>query len=391
VLEQREPLQIGTDELAEANALFGSFPEVMESAIVSTCNRGEFYFVTGSNNDPFEIVKDFYKKFKDLDLNPYRKLFFLKKGKHVADHLFRVAAGIDSMVLGENQIMGQVKDAYSSSCAVKSAGKIIHRLFHQSFRVAKRVRTDTEIGKGACSVSTAAVEKIKGKLEEIKDPTVLLIGVNQTIGMAANRIKRMNGCRLIFANRTAEKAVAFARAMDCEGYGLDQLPELLAQCDVVVSSTSSPDPLVDGKIMSGVVEARAGRELVVVDLAVPRDFDLPKDFSPLVQVNDLEDIKKFVSDRQYQRETALPQAEKIIDRRLGEFGYWYEHVLHEPIYNGRSHTMETIREEELGPVLEKLPPELQNELNQAARRIVERVIRATNRPVNRRPGKERHE
>ena len=288
------------------------------------------------------------------------------------------------MVLGENQIVGQLKNAYSSACAVKSAGKIIHRLFHQAFRVAKRVRTDTVIGKGACSVSTAAVEMLKEKLQAVTNPTVLFVGVNQTVGLAAQRVALLEGCRLVFANRTAGKAEAFAAEYGAEGFGLDELPALLARSDFVFSGTSAPGPIVGADAMKEVMRRRENRRLVVADMAIPRDFDVAKGLSPDLEINDLEDIKKFVSNSQYQRELAVPQAEEIIDCKLGEFGYWYDHVLHEPIYNGRSNTVETIREEELGPLLKKLSPELQNELNRATRRIVDRVIRIASRPAERR-------
>lgn len=384
LLEQREPLQLGTEELARANALFGSLAEVMESVIVSTCNRGEFYFVTGVSNDPFDVVSAFYKKFRGTDVAPHRALFYVRKGLHAADHLFRVAAGIDSMVLGENQIVSQLKNAYSSACAVKAAGKIIHRLFHQSFRVAKRVRTDTVISQGACSVSTAAVEMLKERLQAVGNPTVLFVGVNQTVKLAAQRVRQIEGCRLVFANRTARKAEAFAAEFGANGFGLDGLPELLERSDFVFSGTSSPEPIVSAGTIREVMKRREGRGLVVVDMAVPRDFEVAEGLDPALEINDLEDIKKFVSESQYQRELAVPQAEEIVDRKLGEFGYWYDHVLHEPIYNGRSNTVETIREEELRPLLEKLSPELRDELNRATRRIVDRVIRVTSRPAERR-------
>jgi glutamyl-tRNA reductase len=385
-LEQREPLQLGPDDLPRANALFGSLPEVFESAIVATCNRGEFYFVTGRDNEPFDVVTTFYERFKGLDILPYRALFQTRKGRHVADHLFRVAAGVDSMILGENQIMGQVKDAYSCACAVKSAGKVIHRLFHQAFRVGKRVRTDTEIGKGACSVSTAAVDMIKDRVEGMEKPAVLFVGINQMINLAAKRLGQINGCRLLFANRTAEKAATFAAKFDAEGFGLDRIRELMTRADVVIGCTSSAEPIVTRDAVTDVLDHRSGRPLIVLDIAVPRDFDIPKDLDPLIEVNDLEDVERFVKDRQHERELAIPQAEEIIERKLDEFDYWYKQVLYEPIYNGRANTVESIRDEELAAVLKKLPPELQDELNEATRRIVDRVLRAANRPTTHSPG-----
>lgn len=382
-LEQREPLQLGADDLPEANALFSGLPQVLESAIVSTCNRGEFYFTLERKHDPFEVVAAFYDKYKGLDIIPYQDLFQTRRGRHVADHMFRVAAGIDSMILGENQILGQIKDAYSSACAVKSAGKVVHRLFHQAFRVGKQVRADTDISKGACSVSTAAVDMVKSTLQAIEKPTILFVGINQMISLAAKRLAQVEGCRLLFANRTVEKAVTFATALDAEGYGLERIPELMTQADVVIGCTSSPEPIVTREMMSDVVTCRSGRRVVIVDMAIPRDFDVPKNWNSSVEVNDLEDIEKFVKDRQNQRELAIPQVEEIIERRLDEFDYWYGHVLHEPIYNGRSNTVDSIREEELAGILKKIPPELRGEVDQVTRKIVDRVIRVAKRSNSR--------
>jgi glutamyl-tRNA reductase len=204
-LEERESLQLSGEEMAKANAIFGSLSRVMESVIVATCNRIEFYFVTARGEDPFDVVAEFYREFKGEDISRYQELFLTRKGTHAVDHLFQVAAGIDSMVLGENQILGQVKDAYSSACAVKSVGKVLHRLFHQAFRVGKQVRSDTEMGKGACSVSSAAVEMLRSKTKDIDRPSILFIGINQMIGLAAGKLMSAHHSRLYFANRTVEK------------------------------------------------------------------------------------------------------------------------------------------------------------------------------------------
>jgi glutamyl-tRNA reductase len=383
-VEERGPLQLQADESARANAVLGALDKVMESAIVSTCNRVEFYFVTGRGNDPLDIVAAFYREFNGLDLKPYRKLFRVRKGMHAADHLFRVAAGIDSMVLGENQILGQVKSAYSSACAVKSAGKVVHRLFHQAFRVGKQVRSDTGIGKGACSVSTAAVEMLSETLHSTERPSIVFVGVNQMIRLAAARLAQVDGVRFAFANRTEAKARDFGAgfgAVEAAGYGLERLPELIAGADVVISSTSSPVPIITCEMIERAAAQHPGRHLVIVDLAVPRDVEPAPhgDYGREVSVWDLEDIKRFVGDRQQQRKMAIPRAEEIIERKLDEFEYWYGHVQHEPIYNGCDPTAESIREQELESIIEKLPPELRNELNRATRRLVDRVLKIARR------------
>jgi len=379
-LDEREPLQLGSDEIARANAVFGGLTAVKESAIVSTCNRVEFYFVTGRDSDPVDAVAAFYSEYRGLDLGRHRGHFDVYLEFDAADHLFRVAAGIDSMVLGENQVLGQLKEAYGSACAVKSAGKVIHRLFHQAFRVGKRVRTDTAIGRGACSVSTAAVEMLDETVRSLDRPRFLFIGVNQMIQLAARRLARIEGARLVFANRSEARAAEFAagfRGVDSSASGLDGLPDLLAAADVVISCTSSPEPVVTGEALERAAATRKGRLQTIVDLAIPRDVEVPATgLDPSVTVRDLDDVKRFVADRQRQRELAVPRAEEIIDGRLREFAYWYGQVLHEPFYNGGGLLVEEIRREELGSLKNELPPRLQEQLDRATRRLVDRVVKA---------------
>jgi glutamyl-tRNA reductase len=380
-VEEREPVQLRAEEAVAANALFGELDAVLESAVVATCNRVEFYFVAARETNPFEVVADFYRRFNGLELRPHRGLFNIRTGIGAAEHLFRVAAGVDSVVIGENQILGQIKAAYSTACAVGSAGKVIHRLFHQAFRVGKRVRSDTAIGRGACSVSTAAVDLILEALGPVEDPTVLFVGVNQMIQLAARRLARQGVSRFRFANRTAPKAREFAKDFahaDARGYGLDDLPALLSQAHAVISCTSSPDPVITRDMLKG-----ADRGLVVVDLAIPRDVEAVADGveggAPPVTIYNLEGIKRFVSDRQAQRKSEIPRAEEIIERKLDEFDYWYGHVQYEPYNNGGDRTLEEIREEEVAPIIDKLPPELRRQFDRATRRLIERVSKAAKR------------
>ena len=375
-LEQREPLQIGHDELAPANSQFSRHPQVLESLVVSTCNRVEFYFVTGRDQDPFEIVSDFFRDFKKIDIRPLAENFRSRKGPHAADHLFRVAAGIDSMVLGENQIVSQLKEAYSSACAVKAAGKVIHRLIHQAFRVGKQVRSDTEMGKGACSVSSAAVGLLNSKIDTLTKPSILFIGVNQMIKLAASRIHLADSPTFKFANRTEARAVAFAEKFEGQGFGLDKLPELMTEADVVFTCTSSTEPIITRPMVESTLAARNGRRLIVIDLAIPRDVDYPHENNSTIEVYDLEDIKEFVRNQQEKREQAIPQAEEIIDRKLTEFNYWWQHVKQEPLYSGQEDAIEEIRTEEIKALLEKVPPELKSELEETTRRLVRRVANA---------------
>ena len=372
-LEEREPLQISRDELAHFNAAFAARPEVLESLIVSTCNRVEFYYCCRRTHDPLQVVADFFRNERGVDLAPLTENFSVRKGAHVADHLFRVAAGIESMVIGENQILGQLKDCYSSACGVKAAGKVIHRLFHQAFRVGKQVRSDTEMGRGVCSVSSAAMEMLRTKIGELQNPSVLFVGINRMIQLAADNLAKLEHSKFAFANRTPEAAATFAEKYDASGHGLDELPALLRDCDILITCTSAREPVITREMTDTALSTRDGRRLIVVDLAIPRDVDYPKGLTRQVELHDLEDIKQFVADEQHRREEAIPQAEQIIERKLGEFTYWLDQVMHEPIYNGQGDAIELLRTKELKPIMEQLPPGLREELDQVSRRLIARV------------------
>ncbi len=374
-LEQREPLQLGREEIAGADALFGNLSRVLESVIISTCNRVEFFFIIDREHEPFDVVSEFYREFKGVDITPTRELFQTRKGVHAADHLFRVAAGMDSMVLGENQILGQVKEAYSCACSVKSVGKVLHRLFHQAFRVGKQVRSDTEMGKGACSVSSAAVEMLRSEMKDLRSPAILFIGVNQMISLAARNLSKIDDVRFCFVNRTRSKALQIAAGYNAGGHGLDQLPDLLSGVDVVISCTSSPVPLISRDMLEELLTGQPDKTLIIIDLAIPRDVDYPKDGNKNLKISDLEDINIFLRGQQKRREQAIPLAEKIIEQKLAEYKYWFDHVQTESLYNGSTASIESIRREELAPLLDKLSPELANELNRLSRRLIERVVR----------------
>ncbi|MBN1213600.1 MAG: glutamyl-tRNA reductase [candidate division Zixibacteria bacterium] len=373
-LEQREPLQLGRDEIAGAHSAFSEIPGIMEVAIISTCNRIEIYFVAEKDIDPFAATAAFFKKIKNVDISGLSDNFYIRKGKHVAGHLLRVAAGIDSMVLGENQILSQIKDAYSSACAVGTAGKVVHRLFHQAFRVGKQVRSDTAMGCGACSVSSVAVEMLKTKIDRLEKPSILFVGINRMTALAAKNLENLDYDKFIFANRTVEKAEAFAEKYRGEGYPLKELPQLLPRADVIISCTGARGAVITRPMIDAYLKEHANRKLFILDMAVPRDIDIEKNYSPALELYDLEDIGEFVKEGQKKREEAIPEAEQIIERLLGEFIYWFGHVKHEPMYNGLEKAFEEIRREEIADLVDRMPPDLKGDCEEISRRLIKRLL-----------------
>jgi len=373
-LAQRESLQIGRDEIAEANAAFNNLPEVKESAIVSTCNRIEFYFMADRKHQAFEIIRTFYDRFKKKDISNLSECFYTKKNKHTTNHFFRVAAGIDSMILGENQIVGQLREAYSSACAVKASGKIIHRLFHQAFRVAKSVRTNTEMGKGACSVSSAAVKLLKTKIKKADRPSILFIGINQMIALAASNLYKLGFDKFTFANRTLEKAVSHADKYNSKGFSLDELPNLLMNTDIVITCTGSNYPIITKPVLENLTTSRPNKKLIFMDMAIPRDVESEKNDYDNIEILDLEDVNRFVKDQQAIREQSIPRAEEIIERKLDEFIYWYNHVCLEPAYNGYDNLFENIRRQEMEAILKELGPDIRSRVDEVTKTLVNKLL-----------------
>jgi len=374
-LREREVLQIGADAIASAHAGLASFQGVEEAVIVSTCNRNEFYMVAGQSDDPFDLVADFYRRHRDLDITKLRDRFYVRIGKHAAAHLFRVAAGIDSMVLGENQILGQVKDAYSSACAVKVAGKIMHRLFHQAFRVGKQVRTETEMGKGSCSVSTAAVGLLKSRLDTEARPVVLFIGAGKMITLAASGWNRLHHHRLMFANRTRAASEELAVKYGASAHSLGELPSLLADADIIMSCTGSREPIITQEMLQTHHAAHPSHHLTIMDMAVPRDVECDSDSVPDVTLYDLDDVEQYVADQQSQRAAAIPDAERLVEQRLAEFAYWYDHVRHEMTAERLIDDFEQVRRDDLTALLAKLPEELRREVDTHTEQLVRKLAR----------------
>ncbi len=371
-IEDREPLQITREKISGALAVFAGIAEVREVAILSTCNRVEFYFVALKGRTPFDIVQEFYSRF-DAGLCLQKEKFYSHSGQAAAEHLLRVTSGMESMIFGESQILGQTKETYSAACAARTAGKIIHRLYHQAFRAGKSVRADTEMGRGACSMAGAAVELLKTKLEENSRPAVLFIGVNQMISLAASSLSKAEFGPFYFANRTLDRARALAEKHGGTGHGLEELGPLMDLVEVIITSTGAGQPVITENLIleSGLLSKE--RHLTIIDLAMPRDTDFESGRFEGIEIYHQEHIRRFVEDRQSRRREATAEAEEIIRHKLEEFMYWFNQVRGEGLYESTSETIESFRKEEFETVTEKLAEEDRRRIDQASRRLVDRL------------------
>lgn len=293
---------------------------VTDAVIVSTCNRTELYF-SGSEQQSKQVIA-WLAQFHQLSLPEVEPHLYLHQNHAAASHLMRVACGLDSLVLGEPQILGQVKQAYSQSRQLGTIQPVFERLFQKTFAIAKQVRTDTEIGASAVSVAFAAVtlaKQIFGKLANVK---VLLIGAGETIELVAKHLLEQGAQQLTVANRSYDRAAALAEQFSGQVVSLAQVPQALVDADVVISSTASTLPIVGKGMVEQALKKRRHKPMFFVDLAVPRDIEAQVAELDDAYLYTVDDLQNIVSQNMQIRQTAATQAEAMIQTGVGEFTQW---------------------------------------------------------------------
>ncbi len=316
----RERVTFGPDVIVGALRDLLDQPGVEESLILSTCNRTEVYCaVTDTADAP---VSPWLGRFHGLEsdqLAPYVYTYF---GRAAVSHLLEVASGLDSMVLGEPQILGQVKQAFHTACQAKTPGKLLGRLFQHTFSVAKQVRTDTAIGNSPVSVAFAAVSLARQIFSDLSQQTALLIGAGETIELAARHLHQHNIGRMLVANRTVERAHTLAAQFDGYAIALTEIANHLPEADIVISSTSSPLPVLGKGTVESALKKRKHRPIFMVDIAVPRDIEAEVSELSDIYLYTVDDLEDVVEENMRSRQDAAEQAREIIDFHTDEFMGW---------------------------------------------------------------------
>jgi glutamyl-tRNA reductase len=291
-----------------------------EAAILSTCNRTELYcdLDDGDSRQVVEWLGD-YHRLRTVDLWPY--LYQHADGRAVR-HILRVASGLDSLVLGEPQILGQVKAAYQAANSAGALGTRLERLFQHTFAVAKQVRTDTRIGASPVSVAFAAVSLAKQIFADLPRCTALLIGAGDTMELVARHLRENSIGRLIVANRTLERAHALAASFAGYAIALEEIPAHLGEADMVISATASPGFMLEAPLVRRCLQQRRHQPMFMVDLAVPRDIDPATADLDDVYLYTVDDLKDIIQENLRSRQAAAAQAEEIIDSQVEHFMAW---------------------------------------------------------------------
>ncbi len=317
----RERVAFGPDILPRALAdVTGERGPAREAAILSTCNRTEIYCNTAQPAEVAEWLANFHG-LPARDVKPY---LYQHPGGDAANHAFRVASGLDSMVLGETQILGQMKQAAEKAAHAGTLGMLLNKLFQRTFSVAKEVRTATEIGASTVSMSAAAVSLAERIFPSIKEQSVLFIGAGEMIDLVATHFAAKGPRRLMVVNRTIERARDLADKFGGEAAALSNLPDLLHEFDILITSTASPLPIVGLGMVERAIKARKRRPIFMVDLAVPRDIESEVGELDDVFLYTVDDLGEVVRSGQDSRQSAVVQAEAIIASSVNEFMHWMD-------------------------------------------------------------------
>ncbi|NOQ15862.1 MAG: glutamyl-tRNA reductase [Methyloprofundus sp.] len=316
----RERLAFPAEILSDAVQDLWQQQQISEAVILSTCNRTEIYCTT--HNSDIEPVINWISRNRQLSHSEFQPYLYAHTDNAFIRHIFRVASGLESMVLGEPQILGQMKTAYQTAITAGTLGKDLGKLFQHTFSTAKKVRTDTAIGSSSVSVAFAAVQLSKQIFDDLSEQTAVLIGAGETIELTARHLHQNGVGRIIIANRTYDKAHALASQFNGYAIALSELALHIAEADIIVSSTASQLPILGKGLVESAIKKRKHKPMFMVDLAVPRDIE-----PEVAKLNDVflytvDDLQNIIQDNLNSRRQAAEQAEEIIDANVDHFLAW---------------------------------------------------------------------
>lgn len=319
-VELREKVAFSADALDVAYASLNDVPHVISAMILSTCNRTELY--VESSSECSDAIIDWLVSFHELDMSSLLPSLYSYKEDQAITHLMRVACGLDSLVLGEPQILGQVKQVYSQAIEHSALDGTLDKLLQKTFSVAKRVRTETEIGSSAVSVAYAACNLAKHIFESLADASILLVGAGETIELVAKHLHDSGGRKMAVANRTKERAQGLADNFGARAMSLSDIPNHLMNVDIVISSTASQLPIIGKGMVEDALKARRHKPMLFIDIAVPRDIE-----SQVADLNDaylytVDDLQSIIDKNMQQRRSEAVRAEAIVKEECASFMEW---------------------------------------------------------------------
>ena len=322
-VEIRERLQLSCGDGGPALAELLGIPEVREVLVLSTCNRVEVLARVADGEAAVERLKEFIFRQGNLDAAELERCIYVHRDREAVRHLFRVAASLDSLIMGEPQILGQVKEAYRRAVDHRATGVLLNRLVHHALRAAKRVRTETGIAGNAVSVSYAAVELAKKIFGGLHGKTILLVGAGEMSELAARHLLKQGVERILIANRTYARAEEMAAAFQGAPVAFDHLSEVLTEVDIVIASTGAPGYVVTAEMVAAALRRRRNRLLFLIDIAVPRDIDPAAGEIDNVYLYNIDHLQDVVDANRETRRAEAAKAEGIVAEEVALFEAWF--------------------------------------------------------------------
>jgi len=372
----RERVAFGPEQLVEALQQLCRVTPCREAAILSTCNRSELYLAL--DEAQAEAILAWLAGYHGLNLDELRACAYIHEDNEAVRHMMRVACGLDSMILGEPQILGQMKDAYASAREAGTLGPLLGRLFQATFSTAKTVRTDTRIGENPVSVAFAAVSLAKQIFSDLPRSQALLIGAGETITLVARHLHEQGIRRIVVANRTLERASQLAEEVGGQAVLLADIPEQLVNSDIVISSTASPLPILGKGAVERALKKRKHRPVFMVDIAVPRDIEPEVGELDDVYLYTVDDLHEVIAENLRSRQGAARAAEELVLTGVDEFMARLRERDSVDLLRGYRQRAEQLRDEELAKALRQLGNGIPAEdvLAQLARGLTNKLLHA---------------
>ena len=373
----REKLAFTQGKIEDSTEKLGSFPEVEENLIISTCNRVEIYARVKDVDQGISRLKTFICDYHDISLDQLDNHFYSYCEEQTVEHLFRVSSSLDSMVLGESQILGQVKDAYSLAKSLRGTGIILNQLFEKAFNVAKRIREETGIAESAVSISSAAVDLARKIFENLETHTVMLVGTGEMAELAAKHLMSYGVKTIYVASRTYERAASLAKTLNGSALGFDKFKEELHRADIVISSTAAPKFIISKDMVEHAIHQRKNRPMFFIDIAVPRDIAPEVNDLENVFLYDIDDLQAVVNANMIERQREAELAAEIIRTEVDKFHGWMDSLDAVPTIIELRKRAEHTRRQEIEKTLKKMPhlsEEDENNIQQMSISIINKLL-----------------
>lgn len=368
-VELREALAFTAEETNNALRSLIDSEDIREAMIFSTCNRMEILFIPAHENGVQSMIS-FLSGYKNIPVSRFQDALYIYRGGDAIKHLFRVASSLDSMILGEPQILGQVKAAYRSTITTKSSGVIINRLMHKAFSIAKKVRRETGIGDNAVSISYAAIELANKIFSDLSERSVMLLGAGEMAELAVEHLISHGVKKIVVANRTFENAVVLAEKFNGKAVKFEEREQQLQDVDIIVSSTGATEYVLTASHVKSIMSLRKNRPLFFIDIAVPRDIDPAINKIDNAYLYDIDDLQNIVDDNMDERKKEAIKGERLVEEAVIKFQRWLASLDVVPTIVAIREKIENITESETEKTLSGL------NLGQHEEEAIKRMIKA---------------